>query len=100
MNLESRLNRLEHRMGVSGEFLLIVICAGCRDEAKVTGYAALMGERRWKRQAGESLDELKARIEASLKREALTLFVVRELYPDECHSVADVAVTGGQLLPI
>lgn len=99
MNIETRLKNLEQRIGVKREFLLIIIgTMACDPEGPIgrravhhvpIGYRELMGERMWMLAAGESIPDLRDRIEAEMAAEGRPLFVVRELYDDAREAIAD-----------
>lgn len=91
MNLQKRVEELEHRVGASDETLLILITSfvGCDQEKsgadraiyrEVTCYRALSRDREWLRAPGESLADLKARMNAELSAEGHKVYAVCECY--------------------
>jgi hypothetical protein len=92
MNLEKRIEQLEHRMGQEGDFLLMVIAAmGCDPgktgperviQHEVAGYSAVGRDRTWTLQPGQSAEHLRALIERELKAEGYKAYAVCECYAD------------------
>jgi len=91
MNLEKRVEQLEHRIGkADDEFVLMVICAlGCDPDKlgaeraihyPVVGYSAIGCNRKWLPAEGESIAALKERMEKELRSEGHKVFAVAECY--------------------
>jgi len=93
MNLTKRLEQLEARLGKVDDFLLIVVSLiGC-DPDKIgperairrapIGYSAASRDRKWLPHQGESLDDLRARMELELRAEGHKAFLVCECYAND-----------------
>lgn len=90
MSLAKRVEELERKQG-GGEFLLLVIqWVGCNPEKlgpervierSPIGYRT--SDRQWLAAPGESLESVKARIEADARAEGLMVLGVRECYEEE-----------------
>lgn len=91
MNLQKRIEELEHRIGVNEDFLLIVITFLTPEEKvasgadkRLVGYCSIgRDDRKWFRQPGQSVADLKAAVERELREEGHKVYAVSECYPED-----------------
>lgn len=92
MNLEKRVEQLEHRIQPEATMILILAWVGCDPEKsgserairrEVAGYSASGRDGGWWRAPGESVEQLKARMQADVRSEGCKVYVVWECYDEE-----------------